>query len=442
MNTLIISSATFGLIILIITFLLIKTKDIAKYNIFIYVSLFIFWFVMQIFKTNLSNIKNTSEINRILVDKPWVWPIIISLYQMTQVIVRIPIGVICSKFKSRKLGIQLVAVVFIVTATTTIISNFAFWSVIATVIAAGFVGATFGLNSQYWSENWNISKVFKSSVIMYTIPLATAALGNIFKYSLTNGVIDMGSLRWIILASLIFGSFYLILYTLTKERKETIGLDLGAPAEIAKTSKGYSMIWKLSFSACSMAFLNNLLINENVIQQMGISGTSESNLFSLVSIVTLLVAIFTGVYLVKNFDIVLIKYLSFVTVVIGIVIDLFLVILKVNLPLVWALTSLLIVFGSITFQITLFGVTLHLDHKHPALVLGIFLTTRSFSYGAGQLLSDEIIINSPMSTNNVLLSILCISIFITIIATLFFIVNHKKMDRLYKTLQEYEFGFK
>ncbi|CAM9139222.1 MFS transporter [Mycoplasma todarodis] len=440
MTTLIISIVTFSMILAIVMGLLFKTTNLKRYNIFIYVSLFFFWIAMQIFKQNAGFIKGD-------LSKPWIWPLIISLYQFTQVAVRIPFGMLSSKFKSRKIVIQISAVGFILTGITLIASNFALWSIILTMMGAGMVGATFGLNSQYWSENWDIKKVFWSSVIMFTVPLLTSSLANIIKQAsninneLTPNGISLQGIRWIILTALIIETIYVVIYTLVKERKETIGLDLGAPEEVIHTSKGYSMVWKLSITASLIAFMTMLVTNSAVMQNMGVgSSKTREELLAAIMILSILGAIITGTYLVKVFSILKIKGISFITMIVAVLVGLVLALTNTRSAVAWGITTVVISVSAVIFQVTLFGSTLHLDHKHPALVLGIFLSVRSFALGSGELISRELIAN--IDNTKIALSIVFgIATFVGGVSIIFHIINRIKMNTYYRTIQKYEFNF-
>ncbi len=439
MTTLITSIITFSLILSIVIGLLLKTNDLKKYNIFIYISLFFFWIAMQIFKQNFGFIKGSMS-------KPWVWPIIISLYQFTQVAVRIPFGILSAKFKSRKIIIQISAIGFILSGITLVASNFAFWSIILTMMGAGMVGATFGLNSQYWSENWNIKKVFWSSVIMFTVPLLTSSLANIIKQStninndLNPNGLSLQALRWIILSSLIIETVYVVIYTLVKEKKETIGLDLGAPEDVIHTSKGYAMVWKLSITASLVAFITMLVTNSSIMEKMGVTSVKmREEALSIIMVLSILAAIVTGTYLVKTFSILKIKGVAFITLVLSIIVGLILTLTNTKSAWVWVVTTIIISVSAVVFQVTLFGSTLHLDHKHPALVLGIFLSVRSFALGTGGLVSREIIVNVEQ-TKIALSIIFSLATLFSVIAIIFHIINRLKMNTYYKTIQNYEFN--
>ncbi|TCG11678.1 hypothetical protein [Mycoplasma todarodis] len=435
MTTLIISIMTFALVFSIVIALLFKTTNLKRYNIFIYVSLFFFWIAMQIFKVNSNSVTG-------VMSKTWVWPIVISLYQFTQVAVRIPFGILSAKFKSRKLIIQISAIGFILSAITLVASNFAFWSIVLTMMGAGMVGATFGLNSQYWSENWDIKKVFWSSVIMFTVPILTSSLANIIKQGThLNGGISMQGLRWIILSALIIEVLYVGIYTMTKERKETIGLDLGAPDEVMHTSKGYSMVWKLSITASLVAFMTMLMSNSAVMKAMGVVDYNQrESILAGITILSILAAIVTGTYLVKVFSILKIKAFSFISMVASAIVGFVLAITKTQSAIVWGIVVTIISISAVVFQVTLFGSTLHLDHKHPALVLGIFLSVRSFSLGTGELISRELIAN--LDVVRVALPIIFgMAILTSIITIIFYVANRLKMNSYYKIIQQYEFHF-
>ena len=395
---------------------------------------------MQIFKQNSGFIKGE-------LSKPWIWPLIISLYQFTQVAVRIPFGILSSRFKSRKIIIQISAIGFILTGLTLIISNFALWAIILTMMGAGMVGATFGLNSQYWSENWDIKKVFWSSVIMFTVPLLTSSLANIIKQStnvnqeLTPNGISLQGIRWIVLTALIIETIYVVIYTLIKERKETIGLDLGAPEEVIHTSKGYSMVWKLSITASLIAFMTMLVTNSAVMKNMGVETPKmREELLSAIMILSILAAIITGTYLVKVFSILKIKGISFAIVNISVLVGMVLALTNTHSAIAWGITTVSLSVGAVVFQVTLFGSTLHLDHKHPALVLGIFLSVRSFALGSGELISRELIAN--VDNTKIALSIVFgIATFTGIASIVFHVINRVKMNTYYRTIQKYEFNF-
>ncbi len=429
--TSIISILVLTSIISFVILLFYKTGGIKLYNLFIYTSLLVFWIPAQIFVANVSKMDNQL--------KTWMVPILISLFQFTQVAVRIPFGQLSSKYKSRKIVIQITALVFIICSCTIVISDFTTWSLFLTMIAAGVLGSSFGLDSQYWSENWNMKRVFYSTAIVFTIPNLSKAVGNIFKE------MSLDTTKWIILGSIIASALYLILYTLVKEKKETIRLDVGAPQEIMRDSTGMKRILGLSLSISIVSFVNSMvtysaitkyLFGDDVYNNQGVN--YFTNMLPLIVTITIFFAATTIVPKVPNE---VLKFGSFGLFAIGLTGILILGLTKTNNLILWLIMSFIITISSTVFQVIMFGTALHLDHKHTSLALGIFLTIRSFSIASGQVISGELMATNTSILNNhiAIIIIASLSLFIMTIGLIYMICVKNDLTKLEKAIIQYEF---
>ncbi len=429
-SSILISIVTFTLILLIIFYIFNKTKDIQKYNIFIYFTIFIFWLSMSLFHDNFKKFN--------LEKQTWVWPIIISLFHFVQVVVRIPLGMLSAKKKSRKLIIQIASSIFALSAIAVVSANFSLWSLIIGIMGAGVFGATFGLDTQYYSENWNIKKVFKSTAIMYTIPVLASATSNlitniVFQQVSKNNTVEY--LRWIILTVVIIHLIWLIYFSYIKEHKETIGLDLGLTKEqnknIKKIGKGHLFSIIAFFTAFTLSLAKGVK-NEY----------ADIKLWLLMA--TILSIYFTSTYFIKIFQINHIKLASLSIIAICSFIAM---ILKATHSLqheVWTVLLIIIIFSGVTLQMVLFGSTLHLDHKHPFLVLGLFLTIRSLGSGLGVVLSGEAsmslgVLKNPAISEMIQLIILASIFTISLCLILFILIKKNTFKTYYGVIQKYEF---
>ena len=386
MTNILISSIVFVSIITFVVFLLIKFSKLTKYNAVIYVFLFSSWFVMYLFKVN------TNLSDKGILKNWWIWAIIVSLYQFTQAVARVPLGILSQKLKSRKKVVLIVMLAMLFGLALVITSNFSDWSIIVAVIATGVVGATFGLDSQYFSENWDIKQGFISAAIVFTIPVAAKALATIISSSFAEGNIN---LYWVTLASMIIGTLGVVGFAFFKERTETIMLDNVDPnAKKFAKQKTMKDVFAISIAAALIAGAYTFV---TTFSSVYITNSGRTWILTLISFASLISSVVTAFVFVKFFNAVLVKNIGLALVmssVIALGISLMSGYMSESL---WITLITLSSVGFGTYIMTMFGTTLHFDHKYPALVMGIFLSVKSFAKGLGGL-TGKVTFNTSSSS--------------------------------------------
>ena len=398
MINILISSIVFASILAFVVFLLIRFSKLTKYNAVIYVFLFSSWFVMYLFKVN------TNLSSHGILSKWWVWAIIVSLYQFTQAVTRVPLGILSQKLKSRKKVVLIVMLVMLFGLMLVITSNFSDWSIIVAVIATGVVGATFGLDSQYFSENWDIKQGFISGAIVFTIPVAAKALATIISSSFGEANIN---LYWITFASMIIGTIGILSFAFFKEKVNTIMLDNIDPnAKKFAKEKTMKDVFAISIATALIAGAYAFVTSFSFVY---IQGSDRAWILTLISFVSLVASIITAFIFVKMFNAVLIKNIGLGIVMLSVLALGISLMFGYMSDTLWIALLSLSSLGFGTYIMTMFGTALHFDHKYPALVLGIFLSVKSFAIGAGGL-TGKITFNN--STSSMIIGIAIISVVI------------------------------
>ena len=423
MINIIVSALVFASIVGFVSFMLIKLNKLTLYNTALYIFLLTSWFTMYLFKQN-----NTLNTHGVLT-KWWVWAIVAALFQFTQAAFRVPLGVLSQKLKSRKQVVLFVITLMIASMVLVITSNFSAWSIILAIIASGFVGATFGLDSQYWSENWDIKRGFVSAAVVFTIPIAARSLSTVI-----NGSFDLGNvdLYWITMGSIVFGTISVITFALLfKERTETIMLDNMDPAaRLVVNNKTMKDAWALSISTALVAGAYTFVSSFSTMY------VHDSYVVNLIKFISLVSSVITALFLVQRFNVRRIGL--YLVVLSSLVLGVTLITDYMNITL-WITLISIASFGFGMYIVTMFGAALHFDHKFPALVLAIFLSVKSFTIGTGQV-SAALTVHS---SSNVLIGSLIIGVILTCAiiseAILYFSKNGTKLIR---SAIEYEKGEK
>ncbi|MCP4337186.1 MAG: MFS transporter [Mycoplasma sp.] len=423
----------FIMIIAIIINILYKAKDIKFNNLLIFTSLVIFWLPIQmILGDGIGNIPRSK----------WTTPILFALFQLTQSVFRLPFGILSNKLNSRKIPIQLGTTIFMFTAIISIASVFSNWSLFLVVFGAGVFGSLFGLENQYWAENWNKKRAFYSTIIMFCIPMISSSLGtlvNLYSPVHSDYVIAKNPVfKWSFISVICINFIVFIFYSLSKEQKETIVLDkkTNDPNFIDKTKVKKSTI-KLCFMIILVSFASSL-INNLVIKELFDKNNKYWELIKpIIPLLTVSCVAVSILYLIPLMGIGFVKFFSLFTIFLGSFIFLIVVATGSNLYTLETISILMIIIGASIFQTTLSGMALHLDLKFPALILGIFLSLKSFSIGSSTLISGEMVSYLSHKDLTLAISISCFVI-ITLLSG-FVILTHKRMKDLNNSIIKYEF---
>ena len=351
----------------------------------------------------------------------WSWPIIISMFQFTQVLVRILIGKLSQKLLSRKIPIMIVMFILLIGLVLVTASNFADWAIVIAIITTGIMGATFGLDAQYWSENWNIKRGFLSSLIVFTIPFLAKYLAKFVNLTFTELHIN---LFWVTFLAVVFLTIVIIFYALkVKEDKSTIFIDNMNPRSKPFKNKSIYDVLVISFTASlivgAFTFVNYLGITLSKLSE------TQKLIFPFIQIIFV---ILTPMFLLRftkvwNLSIIASVLLLFSSLIITILF----ITNNLNKILLIFLISLINASFSI-FIILIFGATLHFDHKFPALVLSIFLTIKSFFTGASDM-SAQLITNNIINISTSNLGWIAFSVVIILNVSAFIIANQNYLRK-------------
>ena len=396
------------MILIGVGFLFYKSKNISKYNVAIYVILLGLYVSESLLG---SSIKTDGQ--------SWEWPLLVSMFQLTQVVVRVPFGKLSQKLRSRKIP-MLLAMLLMLILSTPLIFEASFLTLFPAMIGLGIAGATYGMQNQYWSENSNIRSAFLSVAIIFTLPLISSFINAIItkEIPITGENFNEDYARWLMCGFITVISIVVIFYLFMKERVETIRLDNMASHSIAIKGMNLKHVLLMSLMIVFVSFATNMISIPSLI-----NGTNEQFKmvkvagYTLISLLGLSVAIIF-IKLIKSRYIILFAHslliIGFIIMIIG------------NFGMSSFILSiigyLMIVSGASVFTVTMIGTMLHFDHKNSLLVLGIWLSMKSASLGMGSLVGQEI---SIYDLNNVKY-LLIVGLLLTVISLFFYILVSKK----------------
>ena len=307
-------------------------------------------------------------------------PIIIGTFSLVQAMTRLPIGIWSQKIRSRKTPIITTFLIMLLLTLPMFISvNFV--SILFSSIGAGVFAATFGLQNQYWSENWNIRNVYATTGLILIMTFTAKYTTRIIDETVS---IDNDSIIWILLSSMIIGFIGVIAYGFHKENKETIHLDNMSSVSEEITPLKLKHVLIMAFKVVPVVFA---LYS---IQNFVFLPMKNFDLFiSTINIVSILVSLVVVFILIRIFKTKHILAFSLGSAFIGILIMMCTTFGSYNW--VWATIAMsLIMIGSTTYITTMFANVLHFDHKNSLLVLGIWLSIRSFAIGSTNIIVGEI----------------------------------------------------
>ena len=393
------------LLLSIVIFMMFKLVNINKFNLLIYSCLLGFWISSYLLKTSMINIENNS----------WKWPILLGSFQLTQAVFRFPLGKWSQKIKSRKIPILLTILIMIIFSIPLII-KIDYYSLLLATIGLGFFASTFGMQNQYWGENWNIREIFITSGLILLMPY----IGKFISLIIISQVnIDSINYKYLMFSFFIIISFVSICYLSLKEKKETILLD-NISLEGKEISKlGLKNILILSLMISCVSFSINLVNN-----RLLINFQNDLLLKATINSIYILVSLLVAFILIKFVSIRLINNISYSFIILGFLIMIFFnfIIKSYYLSSIGFFIALI---GYSAYAMSLFGTMLHFDHKNSFLVLSIWLTIKSLSTGISQIINQEITIYYEESFKYILF----FALFIIIISLCFSNIVYKKYTK-------------
>ncbi len=372
-----------AILICIVAFLFWRLKSVKANTILIYSFLLVFTIAMYAI---------TKDIKRHHDYQPWLMPISLALFQFAQVMVRLPLGKLSQKLRSRKWPIILALVAMFTGALLVMASDFAAWSIPIGFMLLGVFGATFGIHNQYISESWDIKQGFLSVAIVATLP----SLANF----ITDGVLGVVSLEgikfhgvenalmWVTLICVVIS----LLYVGMRENKDALAINnmIGENASVAALKLRDVLIMSATvvFISVAVHMVQPLALNEEI---------TSSNIRSKVSVIPLVVnaiavavALLTSFVIIRLIEVHIVALFSNIILLLTFIFGIVLAFVHSNWEL-WLIFMVFLTIGFSLFQTTMLGTMLHFDHKNPYLVLGIWLTIRSFSSGVGIAIGEEVV---------------------------------------------------
>ncbi|NQZ66211.1 MAG: hypothetical protein HRT99_03290 [Mycoplasmatales bacterium] len=300
MSILIQSSIMIFLLTSIIFFLMSKLVNITKFNIIIYVVLIGFWIASSFLKISI-----------IHVGHPWQWPLIIATYQFTQVIFRLPLGKLSQKLKSRKIPLLLTVFIMVIFSIPLMITINTL-TIFLAMFGLGFFGAGFGMQNQYWSENWHIKNVFITVGLIGITPYLGDYIGSIVKETVE---INQNTIKYILMIFIIIIMLIVILYSTNKEKKETVMLD--NKDKIASIINGFGlknvlyMSIMISIISISISLVNNpfLVHKENLNDTLLIAISSKT--------ASITISLFVTFFMIRFISVRKINLISHIIMIIG-----------------------------------------------------------------------------------------------------------------------------
>ncbi|MCC3160991.1 MAG: MFS transporter [Mollicutes bacterium PWAP] len=377
MNIIIFSSIILIAIIGIIFFITIKHSKFNSYNVWIIIFLFIFWVSIKLVLSHNINISSFEK-------KTWVYPAGFVGFQLIQVLIRVPLGILSQKIKSRQKPIFLAITIGLMMFIPALITDFSVWSIFITFIGAGVFASTYGMQNQYLSENWNLKQIFMTVGILVLIPLAGQNAASLI--SSTSLEINPNSLRLIIIIFVCFAfisaSIYLFIFP---ENNNTIQLDnMSEQAkEVAKIPLKKVIFIVVKYCVVIVAFsLVNVFVYllNNDYKFIKLVASSIGSLFGVL----------ISFFVVRKFSPRLLAYIANIAIIASLIFGTILSFIGASFIL-WVLFIIILSISSTAFITITVGIFLHFDHKNPNLVLGIFLTFKSMSILIGTLVSDSIL---------------------------------------------------
>lgn len=352
-----------------------KYAGFNKYNIAILTILFIFWIANNLIKTS-STLSGT-----------WQLPVIISAYSFVQVLVRLPLGIWSQKIRSRKVPVITMTVIMTIFAIPMFI-EFNFPSILFASIGAGAFAATFGMQNQYWSENWNIRNVFGTIGILLIVTYAAKYTSSIISLSVD---VNEETIRYILISSISLSVITGFLYFMHKENVETIHLDNmdSVSKEITPLKLKHVLIMSFKVSTVAVALF---MIKSPILVQV----TDWALFNSLITASALIGTLIISFILIKFINTRYILATGLMLALLGLVMLLITSFGTFNQGV--AISGMVfLVIGSFTYITTMMANVLHFDHKNTLLVLGIWLTVKSLAMGISQVTLGELSYFEPES---------------------------------------------
>ena len=354
----------------ILTFIIIKLKNINVFNISILIALTGMWIGFGILATTIIDTEHS-----------WKWPIILALPQLTQAAFRLPLGKLSQKMVSRKVP-MLIAAIVMVLCSLPLAFGITFTSLIVASIGLGVFGATYGMQNQYWSENWNIRSVF----ITISILMIVQYIGK-YTSTLISGSMDINNsnVKWIVIGGTLFSAIVITTYAIfNNEKRLTIMLDnKGSYAKYVSEYK-FKHIAIFGIMALLVSF-SITLVKGNIF-----IGLSSDEIYKpLILTITIFTSLLTSLVLIRFFNDKKVEMFSLVISFIGFMI-MAMSLFSIKSTALSMTGFIIALIGTSAYIMNMFGMILHIDHKNSLLVLGIWLTFKSIGIGTSLLITGEV----------------------------------------------------
>lgn len=426
-----------------LTFLLRKLKYINSFNMTIYIMLGIFWVTITMFKEQLSQQASFIKGDIGL-------PLIISASTAIQVFFRLPIGKLSQKLRSRKIPLLMLTMIFFACAIPfLVVANTATFVLLS--LAFGLFGASFGMQNQYFAENWSLRNTFSTVALMSFLPTLGVFITNVFHegFALSNSNEQLNDLisqtefraffKWALVGAIILLGLTILFYAIFhKENKQSIRLD-----NVVEDNKKIAQmtlidVFRMSSVILFIGMANQLIFRKSV--TMVSNSTTWNFIYILITATTLIVTIITAVILIRKFKTFTLATIAQVFTFIGITLGM--IMWFGNIHSMWMGLIFIFIFGTAVavYETTIFGTIIHFDHKNRLLVLGIWLSIRSFGYavgdGIGGVVEDTMIKNSIDSDLNKWLVLG--GFILVVIAMVLTFAFYKKNKPVYDIVDKYE----
>lgn len=369
MSIIIQSTIMLMFITLVVIFMMKKLTNITKFNIMIYTVLTGFWVSSSFLKISMVHGGAT-----------WQWPAIMATYQFTQAAFRLPLGKFSQKIKSRKIPI-ISTVLAMVILSIPLMINVSLVTMFIAMIGLGIFGSSFGMQNQYWSENWCIKNTFITVGIISVIPHIGGYISSLVKEVVS---VSEGNVKYMIAIMMIITIIVMFIYTLQKENKDSIMLDNKDDKwSIIKNFK-LKQVLVMSIMISFISISINLINNTNIIHDNNnlLTSVTKSSLFVVTSMIVAFV-------LVRIISLRIINSISHAILIFGL--SLMMIGNFGSCSYMISMIGFTIsIIGASMYTISMMGTMLKFDHKNTLLVLGIWLSIKSASIATGTIITGEV----------------------------------------------------
>lgn len=418
MNVLIINSVMLALLLGLSTLIFIKIRSFSKVNLFIFISLVLFWIGLHLMLSTSGAMDKGAY---------WKWPILIGSYQLTQACVRLPLGKFAQKIKSRKIPIM-TAVFILILFSIPLFIQVNFVSILFATIAAGVFGATYGMQNQHWAERWRMKHMYVTIAILVIVFSVGKYVSQI---ALWDTKISESSVRWIVIAAvsvMITGSL-IYAFTVPRDPSKVATNNMTSYAEKVSDMKMWDAI-KYTFTIFFVGYIASA-INDPLL--VGVSGDDYKLVTSIVLAVSILSTMLLAFFIVRFVKGINTLYFSYALMLAGLL--LIMIKLFTNSSSIVSITGFALAsLGTNICIMTSFGQAFYTDNVTPMLTLGIWLSFKSLALSLGTISVKQISHYDPDGMKWFAMSLLII-LSVSLAA---FILHQKRDIFIFKMVDNFE----